>query len=139
MKRIKLTEAQVDMLQLNEGRIDIEKTIEPEVNEINNTLADIAKRLKNMTAPRAINNPSVLVDMVNVLEPLDDKIYNLSNKVEEYGENPQYSDIDRYIVKILNTLEFKRRELERIASVLAKLAETSILNTKPEVFDDLFN
>jgi len=138
MKRIKLTEGQVAMLRLNEGRIDIEKTIEPEVNEINVTLMDIAKRLKTMTAPRAISNPSILADMVNTLEPLDDKIYNLSNKVDQYNEDPQYSNVDKYIVNTLNGLELKRRELARIAGALAKLGADSNLNGKPEVFDKLF-
>tara|TARA_R110000868_G_scaffold203969_4_gene451925 strand:+ start:5242 stop:5661 length:420 start_codon:yes stop_codon:yes gene_type:complete len=138
MKRIKLTEGQLAMLRLNEGRIDIEKTIEPEVNEINGTLMDIAKRLKNMTAPRAINNLPVLDDMAKTLDPLDDRIYNLSNKVDEFNDNPQYTDIDKYLVSTLNGLEFKRRELERMVDLFIKLAEDSNLNSKPDIFDQLF-
>lgn len=138
MKRIKLTESQVEMLKLHEGRIDIEKTIEPEVNEINNTLADIAKRLRTMTVPRVISNPSVMQDMVRALEPLDDRIYDLSNKVDSFNDNPQYTNLDKYIVKTLNGLEFKRRELARIATALSNLAEASKLAGNPEVFDKMF-
>ena len=102
MKRIKLTEGQLAMIRLNEGRVDIQQTIEAEVAEINTVLMQVAKSLKNMTAPRAINSPSVLDDMLKTLEPLDDIIYNLSSKVEDYGEDPQYTDIDKQIVTLLN-------------------------------------
>ena len=138
MKRIKLTEGQLAMLRLNEGRVDIGATIEAEVNEINTTLTTIAKSLKNMTAPRAINRPSAIDDMRKTLEPLDDRIYNLSNKVEGYGEDPQYTDIDREIVSTLNGMEFKRRELERITDMFYKLTDDSNLGNKWDIFDQLF-
>ena len=137
MKRIKLTEAQVNMLQLNEGRIDISKAIEPQVKEVNSILSAIAEELKPLTIYNILEKPSRFEDMMNILEPLDDTIYSIGRSVDDYNEDPRYGDNDRYIVKKLNSLELRRRELYRVARIFSKLAKESNF-TGDESFDIYF-